>query len=79
MVPIVPSKATPARRRIAMSCGYAAAGQLLFIAFEDAGVPAGAAKKMRGEEPAQRSADYQRARRILVHGIAQDRLSCPGL
>jgi len=57
----------------------AAAGQFFFIALEDAGVPAGAAKKMRGEESAQRSADNQRAPRVLDHGMAQDRLSCPGL
>jgi hypothetical protein len=34
---------------------------------------------MSREKPAQRSADDQRAPRILIHGMAQDRLSCPGL
>ena len=38
----------------------AAARQFLFVAFEHDGVPAGAAQKMRGKEPAKRTADHQR-------------------
>jgi hypothetical protein len=34
---------------------------------------------MCGEKAAQRSADDQRAPRVLNHGMAQGRLSCPGL
>jgi hypothetical protein len=45
---MVASKAMPARRRVAMSCGCdAASGQRFFVALEYHGVPARTAKKVR--------------------------------